>query len=112
MMERMTDEIWEGDDEGDDEGDVLPVLGPDASEPPLSAARSRSRARRRPFPRGGIPTSLAAEARRQVLAEATGKDFAEPDEWREDLAVGNRGRASSDIQRGGDHNSASGFGLA
>jgi hypothetical protein len=97
---------------GDDEGDELPVLGPDAPESLPVAPVRRSKRRRQGFPGHGVPTGLASEARRQVLAEATGTDYAEPEPWREDLEMGNRGRAASSIERGGNHNSGSGYGLA
>ena len=104
----MPDETWDGDDEADE----LPVLGPDAHQSAPEPPRSRRRRKGHAFPRQGIPTALRAEAQRQALAEATGKGISEPDQWREDLALGDHGRASSSIQRGRDHGSSSGFGLA
>ena len=95
------DEIWEGDDEEAE----LPVLGP-TSEP-------KRRRRTRPAPRPkGIPLESAPDARRQVLAEATGKAYQEPEEWREQMSNGRRDRAISALESGGRRGSGSGFGLA
>lgn len=97
---------------GDDEGEPLPILSAEAPETPLISLTRRSRRRGQGFIRRGVSTALASEARRQNLAEATGTNFVEQDGWRDDLEMGNRGRAASSIERGGNHNSGSGFGLA
>lgn len=104
----MDDEIWEGDEFGD----PLPVL--DGQEPPPTAPSVARRRRRTPWsPRGGVKAGSVAGARRQALAEATGNTIDQPEQWRDELSMGNRGRASASIESGGrSHGGSGGFGLA
>ena len=80
----MADEdVWFGDEEDEE----LPVLSPgadlghpDAPKPPAH--------RRRLTPSRGVPTSAVPDARRQIVAEATGRSMAEPDAWRTEMELG------------------------
>jgi hypothetical protein len=58
-------------------------------------------------------TADADRVRGEVMREAQGKTKPEPDEWRQHLAAGERGKAISGLLDGGvTHNADSGFGLA
>jgi hypothetical protein len=100
----MTDQ-WLGD-EADEELPILP-----ASDAPVAPRAPRKR-RRRSFPTKGIPVAQAGDARRELLAEATGRGQQEPEQWREELANGQRDRAASSLRSARGRGSGSGFGLA
>jgi hypothetical protein len=71
------------------------------------------RLRRREPPKGNTKTGDAPAARNVVIARAQGKERQEPDQWREDLKAGDRGKVISELtSRKITHNAASGFGLA
>ena len=94
----MDDEFWDGDEEDE----------------PLEVLSERATPRRRirkPERKGNVKVADAADARRAVLAEATGRNHPEPDAWREELAQGQSSRASASIESSG-HRPSSGFGLA
>ncbi len=98
----MGDEVWTGDDEEDE----LPILGSEESTP-----KPKRRRRNTPVPRGNVPTAMAGEARRAVLAEATGSGAKEEDQWRTELGMGQRDRAAATLSSSG-RRSGGGFGLA
>lgn len=96
-----------------DEGDELPILPVDgvADDQPLAPPHRR----RRPWsPRGGVPVGMAADTRRAALAEATGREVIQQgDQWRDDMAAGDRDRAASSLETGGRRRGGrGGFGLA
>ena len=104
------------DDEwlGDEEGDELPVIGPvELAERHPVTSQAHRKCRPAQSPRGGVPIADVADVRRAVLAEATGKAMAEPEQWRTDMELGNRNRAAASLGTGGRRRGASsGFGLA
>src|ERR1700675_3142381 len=102
------DEVWDGDEFGE----PLPVLtGTEA--PPVDLTLPRRRRRGQPWsPRGGTKVSNLSEARKAALNDATGRGRAEPDQWREEMGMGDRGRAASSLESGGrNRGSSGGFGL-
>lgn len=99
-------EVWLGDEEEAE----LPILAAPPGSPPADLATRRP-VRRRLTPSRGVPTSAAPDARRQVLAEATGRAQPEPDAWRADMELGQRDRAAGNLTTGGRRR-GSGFGLA
>jgi hypothetical protein len=102
-------EVWLGDDE-EPELEVLPVPhGAAPAQAPASPPVRRAR-RKRLEPSKGVPVAGASEARRQVLAEATGRATTEQD-WRTELELGQRNRAAGSLTTGGRRR-GSGFGLA
>jgi hypothetical protein len=97
----MVEDEWNGDEEDGE----LPVLGEDLP-------RHRSiRPLALPMHRGNVKENDAAEARTAILAKATGRAHEELDEWRQQLALGQRDRAAATLsaRRSGSGN---GFGLA
>ena len=100
-------EVWLGDEE-DEELPILPA--PTGAIPPPDQATRRP-VRRRLRPSRGVPMAAAGDARRQVLAEATGRAMAEPDAWRTDMELGQRDRAAGSLGAGG-RRKGSGFGLS
>jgi hypothetical protein len=91
---------------GDEEGEPLPVLPAERV-----AAPSRRRRRLQPVPKGNTPAAAAPEVRSAALTEAQGRAPKEPEEWREQLSLGQRERAASALSRQGSQ-PGSGFGLA
>lgn len=98
------EETWLGDDE-DEELPILSEQGVTQLPPAPTGKRHRLK------PTGNVRTSMTKEKRRQVLAEATGTAFRSPDQWREELDLGNRERAASALSTRRQSN-GSGFGLA
>jgi hypothetical protein len=98
------EEVWDGDDEEAE----LPVLGTTEEVAPKPKRRRRSNT---PTPRGNVPTALAGEARRAVLADATGRGPKEQDQWRSELSMGQRNRAAASLSSRKPRSSG-GFGLA
>lgn len=87
---------------------ALPVIDEDGSE-----VGGRTRRARLLVPKGNTKSSLAADRRREVMAEAQGVAAPKPERWRESLRDGKRNKAAAELAQGGNtHNSGSGFGLA
>lgn len=118
-MPEDADDLW--DDEDDDE--PLPVIaadGPLASPAPsvddLAASGPGAPIpppRRGDGPKGNVKRADAAAARMMTTSEAQGRTMREADQWREELAAGERGKAASSLAgKRHTHNSGSGFGLA
>ncbi len=113
------DDLW--DDEDDDE--PLPVIDQAGIvSPPTPDAESLADSgpgapipppRRGDGPKGNVKRADAAAARLTTTSEAQGRTMREADEWREQLAAGERGKAASSLAgKRHTHNSGSGFGLA
>lgn len=63
--------------------------------------------------KGNTKTALAPAARTEVIAAATGRTTPQPEDWREQLGQGERGKAIGALTRSSHtHNSDSGFGAA
>lgn len=107
----MTDIDEFDDDEMEDE--PLPVVTPDGVpvEKPKTVASSNRR--RRLARSGNVKADAAPMARQDAIKEATGRGPKRTDEWREELAQGERGRAVAALSRRGmTHNADRGFGLS
>lgn len=99
----MSDEVWAGDDYADEDEPKRQRRAPR----PFRTLRSRMR------PRGNTKLADAPQARERVLKEATGRAEKQPEQWRQELALGNREAAASTLSaKGKTHNAGSGFGLA
>lgn len=103
----MADDPWAEADlpAGDDTAPRRAPTGP--------RARIRRKLRRWEPPKGNVKTGDLAAARTSNIERATMKARPEPDEWREQLAAGDRSKAISSLASPKlTHNSGSGFGLA
>lgn len=89
---------------------ALPVIDEDGTEVGGSRGPRHSRL---VVPKGNTKAVLAADRRREVMAEAKGAASPRQQQWRESLRDGKRNKAASELTQGGvTHNSGSGFGLA
>lgn len=104
-------EDWDDDSAGDEFEDV-----DDSPADPIATVTEmvpgETKRKRVKPPNGNTKRMNAREARRQAMREAQGRGPAAPQEWRDELAAGNRGKAAALLSKGGNHNSGSGFGLA
>ena len=99
-------EVWLGDEE---EPELAVLAAPPGSTAGPDQAVRRPK-RRRLEPSKGVPVAAVADARRQVLAEATGTAVTE-EQWRTEMELGQRNRAAGSLTTGG-RRKGSGFGLA
>lgn len=87
-----------------------------ALNPAVTAARKGFLRRRRKGsepPKGNTKTTDARATRDSVIRQAQGRDRKEPEQWREDLKAGERGKAQAALaSKSFTHNAGSGFGLA
>lgn len=113
------DEIpWDDEDDDDDEDVPLPVIS--ANGTVLAAPvveRKRGLRKRQPNLgrryKGNTKAGDASMKRDQVMREAKGTVMKDPDEWRDQLGQGDRGKAGAALYSTElTHNAGSGFGLA
>lgn len=125
MPEDMDEDL---DFDEDDDDEPLPVLTPEGLPVPGALESNKQRRKRvkrqatepgSVAPKGNTKIGDARVKRGTTISEAQGRaTFTEPgaadeNDWRDDMAVGERGKAASKLSSGRlTHNSGSGFGLA